>query len=973
MKNLFRVFVSVVFATFIFIAPVVHAETHITADTAFGQTVSWTKTGSPYILDADIYIPFGVFLSIGPGVTVTTSSSSPGSLSVGGTLSVNGTASQPVILNNLTGFWISFATSTFSNAHIDVPTGLGITQSNVWISSTTITDADTAVDAQGSSITITDSVISGNRYGIYSRPMPPPVFQAVNTPGNTFENTFGTPRAGFASRFFRALFAPEIAHALTIPTPPAVNNIVISSSSITNNSLYGIYNSIDNPISAENNWWGSSAGPASATGAAIFGNVDYAPWLTQDTVIHAQSAACCSNVLFLPGIESSRLYLDQKSLFGTSTNELWEPNRNADVQKLFMTPTGQSVNSGIYTKDIIDSALGLFPIYKGFIAMMNGVVADKTINSWTAYPYDWRFDVTAAVSQKLIQTIQSLASTSKTGKVTIVAHSNGGLVAKVLAKALADKGESGLLDKVILVAVPQLGTPQAIAGLLHGDNQSILGGAITTQGIARELGDNMPGGYGLLPSRGYFSNATSSLFGSIVSFTSSAIADFNLAGEKQTVSGYDALRSFLTGISDHRAEPSAGDTDLPAILHTAMIDAAQKIHDTIDTFSFASTTKAIILAGWGNPTLSGISYYAKKVCSDSAMTVFFGTTPTCTNALEHSASTTIFGDGTVILQSAAAAISSSSDYYFDLGSESKGKIIGDDHADILSTDSGVAFVKEKLVASSTNSTPGDQDETLPPYISNRAPTMADVHEDALVISIHSPVELNVYDSRGNHTGPIPNPIPGSDLGMFETGIPGSDYVPNDEDTYVRVPYGTDYRVTFTGTGMGSFEVDTEHDVNGVDATNTMFADMPVTPLLKAELVLATTTRFSATSTTASTTQMMLFDFNGDGTTDATSTPHDEYDPVLDMESYQSIVSSLGLSPYKEKMMHDKLDSIIDCLRKKKPIKEVKNPNKQAIAGAQKAIADLQNQHWVFKNLDSTRKQKLEDIFEAFIDDVDTAQ
>jgi pimeloyl-ACP methyl ester carboxylesterase len=936
------IFILVLF--FVASVPSAYAETHITDETSFDRGADWAAEGSPYVIDNDVYIPEGVALLIEPGVVVTTSSSSPGSLFVRGSLSVDGTAAQPVTINNLTGFWIANSTSTIAHAAIDVPTGLNVSKSSLVISSSSITDADEGIDAQGSSINILDSVISGNNYGIYSQPMPPPVFLS-------FVNFLGM----------------QVAHAQTIASSsdkPGENHITVSGSSIISNHMYGIYNSVTNVVNADDNWWGSANGPGSTTPSEIFGNVDYAPWLTKDPATAASSAVCCSNVLFLPGIESSRLYVDQKSIVGhgTSTNELWEPNRNDDVRKLFMTASGLSVNSGIYTKDIIDSALGLFPIYKGFIAMMNGVVADKIINSWLPYPYDWRFDAQTAVSSKLMGAFLSLASTSKTGKVTIVAHSNGGLVAKLLAKALADKGESDLLDKVILVAVPQLGTPQAIAGLLHGDNESILGGFLLSQSVARQLAENMPGGYGLLPSRAYFSNVSAV---PLVSFSSSTLADYKFAADGQTIAGYDALKNFMTGISDQRMPPADSDIGSPSILHPTMIDSAQKIHDAIDGFSFATTTKAIVLAGWGEPTLAGISYYEKVSCSNAAMTLL-GKSPVCTKSLEHSATTTLLGDNTVVMQSAAAPISSSSDYYFDLGSESKGKTTSDGHSTILNTDSAVSFVKQQVTQ------PADQVQSLPPYISNKPPTMADVHQDDLVVSVHSPVELNVYDSQGNHTGPIPNPDPTSDLGRFETNIPGSEYVPNDGDTYVRVPYGTDYKITFAGTGMGSFEVDTEHDVNGVEATTTVFADMPVTPLLKAELVLATTTGSSAT-TTGTITQMILFDFDGNGTIDAITTPHDAYDPVLDMESEQTIISTLNLSPFKEKTMRDKIGIIIDCLEKKKPLKEVGNPDEQAIAAAQKAIADLQNQHWIFKNLDPTRKQELENIFQAFLDTIEVQQ
>ena len=58
-----------------------------------------------------------------------------------------------------------------------------------------------------------------------------------------------------------------------------------------------------------------------------------------------------------------------------------------------------------------------------------------------------------------------MASSSKTGKVTIVAHSNGGLVTKLIYNQLKDKGEADLVDKIIFVAVPEIGTPQSLPSL----------------------------------------------------------------------------------------------------------------------------------------------------------------------------------------------------------------------------------------------------------------------------------------------------------------------------------------------------------------------------------------------------------------------------------------------------------------------------------------------------------------------------
>jgi methionine-rich copper-binding protein CopC len=48
------------------------------------------------------------------------------------------------------------------------------------------------------------------------------------------------------------------------------------------NLNYGIYNASGSLILAENNWWGDAAG-ANATGDKIYGNVDFAPWLTAES------------------------------------------------------------------------------------------------------------------------------------------------------------------------------------------------------------------------------------------------------------------------------------------------------------------------------------------------------------------------------------------------------------------------------------------------------------------------------------------------------------------------------------------------------------------------------------------------------------------------------------------------------------------------------------------------------------------
>jgi pimeloyl-ACP methyl ester carboxylesterase len=974
-----------IFSMFFVSLPVAYAETHITSNTTFENGTAWLKDGNPYILDNSVTIPFGTSLYVGPGVMIMASSTpdNPISIFASGDMTIAGTADEPVTITGLDSMTISRSNAEINHADIDLPDGIEMFYATTTIASSTIHGAHDpssdssngsakAISSWGSNLTIKDSSIRDNDYGIYSYYISPGPFLSM-----------------IRQTMYQAMFGQTALADVT--DDPKQNHIFISGSDITGNGVYGIFNATSNVIHAENNWWGSVTGPTIATNTinAIYGLVDTAPWLTKDPldILQASTTECCSNVLFLPGIEASRLY---------STNKLWEPIDNADVVNLFLTNTGQSVNPSVHANGIIDSAYG-FDIYNNLIAMMNGVTAEKTINAWEPFAYDWRLGVdsfvnsvvnattSAASSSRLLSDFLSLASSSKTGKVTIVAHSNGGLVAKMLAKTLAMNGKAGLIDKMVMVAVPELGTPQAVAGLLHGDNEDILDGLILGKDTARELGDNAPGAYGLLPSKDYFS--VSGQLEPIISFATSTLTDFHFAGDGQmagngqrTISTYDSLRTFLTGIADHRSQPTTNgaplDTSLPSILHTGMIDTAQNIHDILDTFSLnslASSSKIISLIGVGNDTLASLHYSEQVNCPLTNTFVGIYRPQPCMDSLVHTASTTIFGDGTVVAVSAQGILSGkgalNENYYFNLLADNKGKMIPDSHVNILNSDSGVAFVKEQVTEPTQTSTTVS---TLPPYITDTEPTLADFHEDNLVITMHSPVDVNIYDSQGRHTGPIANPDPNSDLGRYEENIPDSRYDPEAADgTTVTVPYGTDYKVILNGTGSGSFTLDTERDQNAVPVagSQTEFVDMPATPLLKAELILATTTYMSATST-ATTNQLLVMDFDGDGIIDATSTststPGGTMDPTAYLRSMERTVKSFGLTAYRQKVMCDKIEKIISYILAKKQIKLDKN----AATTANQALSDIHNQHWIFKNLDQVKKDRLTNMFQSILDSVE---
>ena len=85
--------------------------------------------------------------------------------------------------------------------------------------------------------------------------------------------------------------------------------------------------------------------------------------------------ACYSNVLFLPGIEASRLYTDNE--------KVWEPSGDDTVQALFLNADGTSVRSDVHTKtgDVIDELPVLGQnIYKSFITKMDELESQELIN-----------------------------------------------------------------------------------------------------------------------------------------------------------------------------------------------------------------------------------------------------------------------------------------------------------------------------------------------------------------------------------------------------------------------------------------------------------------------------------------------------------------------------------------------------------------------------------------------------------------
>ncbi len=533
---------------------------------------------------------------------------------------------------------------------------------------------------------------------------------------------------------------------------------------------------------------------------------------------------CYSNVMFLPGIQSSRLYAPGQVL---TENRIWEPNSpfGNDVPSLDMT--NPSATDVVYTKDgdIIGSAYNLYGIYGSFINQMNSLKG-SVIEDWEPIAYDWRLDYddlldyghqtadgkiyyrgnnSATTSDPyIVQELKRLASTSRTDKVTIIAHSNGGLLAR---KMLTRPELAQYVDRVIIVASPQLGTPQAIGGLLHGFGQALPEEKLPfflSAANARFLGLAMPMAYNLLPSDSYFHYTQTP----VIKFDPFTLHDW-VEKYGGLITTQNQLRIFMTDIA--RTKPEHQDIDTPDVTDADLHLNAIGVHAELDSWIPSNDVELITIAGWGNPTVARIEY--KRVPTFACLAR--GPDGSCalsgrTDEITYSPKMVIDGDGTVIESSAQWTNGASSTrYWLDLMSLNSEMGSEYSHANIFESPQ-MRSLLEDLIKKAT-STP------LPQYVNTSRPEHEGV-APRLYFTLHSPLTLGFSDEEGNYTGAT------SSNAVFE--VPDVDYRRFGEVQWLSVPKNLAGKVVLQGTGSGSFALDVE-EVNGNDIlANTTFAAVP---------------------------------------------------------------------------------------------------------------------------------------------------
>lgn len=944
-----------------------YAETAVTTSLTADQT--WTKEGSPYVIQKDIDVPAGVTLNIEPGTTVKFKHG-PGvdtRLFVYGRLHVgeagqekvrfmtsaddsdgfdvdrDGDTYDPAFPYSWDLYFMSSAGSSITNASFSNFGIISPRNSDVVIRDLETRHSQGTVSATGGKVEIYDSEFSDLATGGVSMDsgemvITSSVIRGVRS-GNAISITYGTLRldgirvedaranhslyaakssvsvadsvfdkggadwgirlldssstfssttvSGFAKTglsVFGGSFSGErmsiernAMGGITVEdnfySKSNVSGASLSGSRITGNGDFGLHVSARAGMDARNNWWGSPSGPfsseynATGTGDKIWGNPEFRPWLEADPWA-PPAASSLPAVMFIPGFEASRLYVDTDM----GQKREWEPSGDSSIADLYLDEAGAGIYDGVYTTGVIDEVYGYFfleNIYKSFLAdLKKWKEEDKAIAEYSVIPYDWRLSIQdilrygSIVEGKLYYAgskrnaaepfiyaeLRRLAAATD-GKITIIGHSNGGLVAKALLKKLEDEHDPLLqkIDKLLLVAVPQTGTPQAVGALLHGFDQSLgpFGSALSAE-AARKFGRNMPGAYPLLPSSSYWSNQGSEVSTPVVSFQGGGFAPLDAAIAKygRDIDSADELAGFLRG-DEGRTSPADSDLKTPAVVNSALMRYGEAQHAAIDLWTPPSHITVHQVAGWGEETLASIKYRPKvKRCLERSAYL----TNYCIRyeyGWTYSPEMVIDGDGTVVTPSALAMSTSSPNvkrWWVDLGKYNS-PIVGANrkHKNILEVSDVSTLVKDVVL----NINPALSQIILadqPP--SNKL--------NLLQFILHSPLDIKLIDSSGN------------ELSSTTKDIPGGRYIRFGEVQYVSVPKEANPTVKLVGVESGYFDLDIAEVEDGGTVATTKFASIESSTSTLVEINLPDGTIQNASD--------LSVDRDGNGTVDVSIEP-----------------------------------------------------------------------------------------------------
>ncbi|WP_176523157.1 lipase/acyltransferase domain-containing protein [Bacillus thuringiensis] len=197
-------------------------------------------------------------------------------------------------------------------------------------------------------------------------------------------------------------------------------------------------------------------------------------------------------IIFIPGIKGTELF--------NGDNNVWLPKSKRDLEFL-------RIENELEPKEPI----GIFNAIVKKINIYQRVT--EKLRNWfpgniETFGYDWRKDAMENKT-KLVDAIKDLYfKNQEEEKVTIVAHSMGGMIAKLAILELEEQGLHHMVDKLITIGTPWLGAPDALRVLIYGEHVIYRGTDTVTKFMndsdMKEIARTYPSAYQLLPNQAYY-------------------------------------------------------------------------------------------------------------------------------------------------------------------------------------------------------------------------------------------------------------------------------------------------------------------------------------------------------------------------------------------------------------------------------------------------------------------------------------
>lgn len=622
---------------------------------------------------------------------------------------------------------------------------------------------------------------------------------------------------------------------------------------------------------------------------------------TTATTTATSTPAGASSVLFLPGIMGSRLYeVGQQCGDVGDEQQRWFSTTDCEQLRLRTDSSGMSVND-VYTKGqasaIVDSVnfgpVTVQKLYSTFIESLQNWKDTEIINDFALIPYDWRMRLDHLLKTEkvengkivynpniditdsyLYKTLEELAASSTNGKVTIVTHSNGGLLAKTFLATLQNNNDPLIskIDTVILVAAPQLGTPSTLLGMLHGD---IIGpaGSIVSYQTTRTLMNTMPFAFHLLPSSQYFSSTGVTVDSPVITFETGGLTTLwaNLFGS--SITSAEILQRFLSADSG-RIKPTVADLTNPEVVPKYLFDNyTQSIHQLMSNWIPPASMKVYQIAGTGLTTQSGITYFTDKECTARDFLKLFKCTA-YSDKLGFRPNDVIDGDDTVVSPSALAISDGNANvqrWWLNLKRYNEANV-DRVHKDIFEVQDVTNFIKNTLEA--TTSSPYL-------YLTNTEPALPDV--DRLVFDLHSPLDLSVTTSNGGV------------ISSSSVTVEGAIYKRFGEMQHISMPDTADKKtVSLLGEATGSFTLEIGEQAGNIITQRHTYSAIPSSTSTKVIMELDSAKPIEQA--------LLAVDYDGNGAAEIVYNTIGEVIPEVTYATLKNTVNNLSIKSIYKKLL-----------------------------------------------------------------------